>query len=513
MNTKSEKGMAMIMTLIFVAVLSAMAVSFMFLSQAETWSTMNYRFMNQARDGAEAGVNVAANHLLNTYVPPTTGGGDPISAYTITTSPVAVGGNPVVLSASTEATANYPASAVQTAFNTEGQGTFTAGTATVRYRTFATLLAMRQVTPYGNTCPDGTPAPCTIQTWRITGEGSIANIRNAEVEVDTVLERPIQPTFGYAAFGTSQVCSPEGLRFAGGGTTDSYDSSCILTTCPGTQSYGGNVGTNGNMTLGGSTTTINGSLSTPRSGVGSCASGAAETVAGGATLTDGITGLPQTIAYQPPAAPVPATTGGNDNIVNDAGCNGTPGCTVTAANSLYTLTPTCASTNGVCAAGNTPTYRDLSLGGGGALVPHVFQFTAGTYNINSISLTSSNASISILSGPVIFNIGGVGLSSGQDAVSLAGGSVTNATLNPLNLQIQYAGTNGVQMAGGTGSSAVIYAPNATVTITGGSDFYGSVIGYSVNVPGGAHIHYDRNLQNTAYTIGNYSLSGFTWKKF
>ena len=65
MNTNNEKGMAMIMTLIFVAVLAAMAVSFMFLSQAETWSTMNYRFMNQARDGAEAGINVAANHILN----------------------------------------------------------------------------------------------------------------------------------------------------------------------------------------------------------------------------------------------------------------------------------------------------------------------------------------------------------------------------------------------------------------------------------------------------------------
>jgi len=31
--------------------------------------------------------------------------------------------------------------------------------------------------------------------------------------------------------------------------------------------------------------------------------------------------------------------------------------------------------------------------------------------------------------------------------------------------------------------------------------------------GGAAIHYDRELQKTAYTVGNFMLSSFTWKKY
>jgi hypothetical protein len=515
MKRANEKGMAMILTLIMLAVLAAMAVSFMFLSQAETWSTMNYRFMNQARDGAEAGINVAANHILYSYTPPATAGADPIGAYTLTTRPVTVGGGRVVLSANSDVTPNYPANLVSAAFTAAAQGNLTSGSATVNYRTTALLMAMRQITPYGNTCPDGSAAPCTIQSWLLTGEGRIAGIRNAEVEVDSILERPITPTFGYAAFGTSPVCAPNGLDFSGGGSTDSYDSTTYIPGNP-FDNFGGNVGTNGNLDLGGAGTTVNGNLSTPRSGVGSCASGAAETVSGGASLTGSIIGLPQTISYPPPAAPVPATVAGNDLITNNAGCvPGVAGCVIIPDPPLppadpdqFLLTPTCASASGNSVAGNAPTYRDLQLGGN-----RIFHFTAGTYNINSIRIVGAGAAIVIDSGPVIFNIGGVGLAVGAAAVNLSGGSVTNATLNPLNFQILYAGTNDVQMAGGAAAAATIYAPLANVTITGGGDFYGSVIGYSVSVPGGAAIHYDRNLATTAYTIGNYVMSSFTWKKF
>ncbi len=57
MNKTKERGVALILALILVLVLSVMAVSLMFLSQTETWSSMSYRIMSQARGGAEAGVN------------------------------------------------------------------------------------------------------------------------------------------------------------------------------------------------------------------------------------------------------------------------------------------------------------------------------------------------------------------------------------------------------------------------------------------------------------------------
>jgi choice-of-anchor A domain-containing protein len=509
MKRANEKGMAMILTLIMLAVLAAMAVSFMFLSQAETWSTMNYRFMNQARDAAEAGVNVAANHILYSYTPPATAGGDPIGAYDLTTRPVTAGGGRVVLSANSDVTPNYPAAAVQAAFSTAAQGSLTSGSATVNYQTTATLLAMRQVTPYGNTCPNGTPAPCTIQTWLIAGDGRINGIRNAQVQVESVLERPVTPTFGYAAFGTSEICAPEGLDFGGGGTTNSYDSTTFIPGVTPFDNYGGNVGTNGNLTLGGASTTINGNLSTPRTGVGSCASGAAETISGGASLNGSVIGLPQTISFPPPAAPIPTPPVTNDGISNNGQCNATAGCSVNVlpAPADYTLVPTCLTTTGNCTAVDAPAYGNLSLGGG-----RIFHLTAGTYIMNSLTLVG-NAVLVIDSGPVILNVAGQGIGPNQYVVDFNGGSLTNATLNPLNFQILYAGTSDIRLRGGAAAAGTVYAPNADITLGGGGDFYGSLIGYSVEVSGDTALHYDRNLSNTAYTIGNYILSSFTWRKF
>ena len=52
MNRERQKGAALVLTLILMAVLSVMTVSMMFLSQSETWSTHNYKLMSQARDAA-----------------------------------------------------------------------------------------------------------------------------------------------------------------------------------------------------------------------------------------------------------------------------------------------------------------------------------------------------------------------------------------------------------------------------------------------------------------------------
>src|ERR1700680_2905246 len=140
MNKPNEKGIALILTIILVLVMSVMAVSLMFLSQTETWSSMNYRLMSQARDGAEAGVNATANYLVNTYVPPT--GTTLTGSYNSNVSPVqapstSTSGNDVILSASSLKTANYPDSTIKSAFSTAGQGSLTAGYATVNYSSYA----------------------------------------------------------------------------------------------------------------------------------------------------------------------------------------------------------------------------------------------------------------------------------------------------------------------------------------------------------------------------------------
>src|SRR6185437_14606568 len=297
MPRQREKGVALVLTLILLLVMSVMAVSLMFLSQTETWSSMNYRMMSQGRDGAEAGVNAAANYLINTYTPPT---GTALASYTTTVSPVTYSGSPAILSANSNHAANYADSTVQTAFNTAGSGSLSAGNATVNYGAYAQLMSMFQVTPYGTT------TPTTVQTWLITSDGTISGVRNADEQVSATLEREVTPVFVYAAFATSSGCGA--LQFGGGGTTDSYDSSTVSGGTVTTQSDDGNVGTNGNLSTSGNPTTINGNLSTPRSGVGTCTSSnvTAWTDTSG-HVTGSILELPQSVTYPTPVIPAAGT--------------------------------------------------------------------------------------------------------------------------------------------------------------------------------------------------------------
>src|SRR5579863_5190264 len=279
MNRTSQKGIALILTLILVFVLSVMAVSLMFTAQTETWSSLNYRLMSQARDGAEAGLNSSAGFIVNSYTEPGGTGGpvaynrgfsifpvvfasttssDPTSAYNVTVSPVqypstAISGHDVILSANSTVQSNYPVSAVVSAFNTSGvgYGSLTSGNLTVQYNSYARLISMHSAfVPFGST------TPTTVQTWRLTSEGSLTGIRGAAVMISATLEQHVGPTFPYAAFATDTSCSA--LTFGGGGITNSYDSMAALSSgYPVTQNYDGNVGTNGNLTTNGNPTTIN----------------------------------------------------------------------------------------------------------------------------------------------------------------------------------------------------------------------------------------------------------------
>jgi Tfp pilus assembly protein PilX len=309
MKIARQDGVALLLTLVMLLVVSMLAASLMFTAQSETWSSMNYRLMTQAKYGAEAGIHRAANYLLNTYAAPADAGADPIvGVYTMTASPVTINNNPVVLSSNADVAANYPVAAVSTAFRDAVQGTFTAGNSVVTYTASATLTSMKQITVYGSA------TPVAVQTWTITGYGMINGARNAQIEVSTVIERQVVPVFAYAAFATSPACAA--MRWSGNPHTDSYNSTSIVWSGgqPVTQASGGNVGTNGNLTESGGAT-INGTLSTPRSGVGACSAGniTALTQSGGAAVTGGIVNLPQEVLYPTPDLPnpLPPTTAYN----------------------------------------------------------------------------------------------------------------------------------------------------------------------------------------------------------
>jgi len=500
MKRTSQKGVALILTLILVFILSVMAISLMFISQTETWSSMNYRLMSQARDGAEAGLNSAAGFLVNTYTQPG-GTSDPVSAYNINASPVqypatATSSHDVILSADSSTQSNYPVSSVDQAFNSSqvGYGTISSGSTNVNYNSYATLTAMHSAfVPFGKT------TPTTVQTWRLTSEGSITGIRGAKVQVSATLEQPVVPTFKYAAFATDQSCSA--LQFGGGGTTDSYDSSAALSGGrPVTANNTGNVGTNGNLATNGNPTTINGTLSTPRTGVGTCSSGniTAWTSSSG-TVTGGLVQLPQTVVYPTPNIPADGTL----DITTNSGCPSSAAMTLaggacTPGSGNIALAPTTP--------GGTMTLHNLSLTGNKDL-----HLAAGTYNINTLSETGSTQLV-LDSTPVILNVTGTG---GGTVVQLTGGGLTNTSgnYNPQSFQILYAGTGTISLKGGAASVGLLYAPNASFSFAGNADWYGAVIGKDMTDMGGTAVHYDRQLQKSALMVGPWMLDSFSWKKY
>ena len=488
-HSRSERGVAMIAALFLTVILSLIASSLVVVARTETMSTLNYKTMSQGRYGAESGVHAAANHLLYTYAAPGTAL-DPLANYNVTVSPVTFNGAPVVLSSDPDVPSNYPIAAVTNAFAAATQGSLNVQDALVNYSARATLTAMRQVVD------SYSGQAITVQTWEITGVGALGGAGSADIEVSAVIDRQIVPAYRYAAFATSNGCAS--LSFAGGATTDSYDSQAPLVGgFPVLANSDGHVGSNGNLDEVGNPTTINGTLSTPRSGVGACTENnvTAATITGNAAVTGGLVQLPQEVTFPTPAAPDPLPPTGNDRFNGGACPGGVMACN--RVGNTYTVGPAPMAT--------TVTLGNVTLNGGVTV-----RLQAGTYIVNSLTL-AGNSSIVIDSGPVIFKIAG---QHQNTPVDLTGGSVSNGTFDPMQLQFVYGGTGELRLNGGTQAAALVYAPRAETSLSGGADFYGSVITGRLTATGGSALHFDRRLLTSgAMTAGNFTMNSFTWKAF
>ncbi len=143
----------------------------------------------------------------------------------------------------------------------------------------------------------------------------------------------------------------------------------------------------------------------------------------------------------------------------------------------------------------------------GAAVVHL---KAGIYEVNSLTL-NGNSKIIVDTGPVIIKVKGQGVTTPLD---LAGGGVSNPSMDPQKLQFIYGGTGNIKITGGTDTAALVYAPNASGAFAGAStNFYGAVVTKYVTSMGGFSLFYDRRLQNTVMTAGPPMMTSFTWKTF
>ena len=208
--------------------------------------------------------------------------------------------------------------------------------------------------------------------------------------------------------------------------------------------------------MGGTSTGINGNISTNLPGtVGACpANGVSKS--GSPTYT-GITG--NAPVYTAPVPPPP---------------NPLPPQTTPPFYKNVTLAPG--------AYGNVTFKGTVTLTGGTVANPAI-------YNINSLTLNGS--ATLVITGPVVINL--AGQPNVSPVLDMTGGNFSNTTFLPSDFVINYGGSGAMTVTGGTNAFAVINAPNSAITMKGGSNFYGQILGKTIDDQGGTNFYWDKSL--------------------
>jgi hypothetical protein len=257
-------------------------------------------------------------------------------------------------------------------------------------------------------------------------------------------------------FAVGAGCSA--MQIAGNARTGSFNSateSSLSNPPTNLANNNGNVGSNGNTYLGGNSTQVNGTISTNQPpSVGACP-GNGVSVAGSPSY-GGISNF--ATPFSPPVPPMPNPLPPTTNVI------------------YRNRTLTAGSY------GNVTMQGTITLTGGTVANPAI-------YTLNSLTL-NGNCNL-VISGPVVINLAGVGVTTVLD---MTGGSFSNTTYLPSNFVINYGGTDGMIVSGGNNAFGVIDAPNAPLTLIGGSNFYGQAIAQTVDDRGGTNFYWDQNLQ-------------------
>ena len=275
--------------------------------------------------------------------------------------------------------------------------------------------------------------------------------------------------FTDAVFSNSNGCGA--ITVSGGSSINSFNSS-LGAYSSSKQNSGGNVGTNGNITIGGGST-IYGSAAANVLTTGKCSASAVTglTTSGGASVTGGLVALNGPLNYPAPLAanPAPPTT---NQTISGSCPSGMTGCS-SAGSRAVNLAP--GEYGNVTASGGTTVY-----------------LSAGTYYFNSLKIGGGSL-LQVNSGPAIVNLAGTSLSGSSAVLDFTGGGMENTSGIAGNLQFKYGGSQALNLLGGAYAYAAVFAPNAPVNLSGGTDFFGSITGSTVTSSGGTLIHYDTNL--------------------
>lgn len=293
--------------------------------------------------------------------------------------------------------------------------------------------------------------------------------------VQAEVARQPNQSFIYGMFADGTGCAS--LSLNGNGVTDSFTTANGGTYATTKSNTGGDVGSNGNVTLNGNAA-VGGSIGVlPVSPAKAASQGPCpqnnytDNAPNGGIVqnaNNGLITLTQPVTFANPPAPNPAPQ-----------------------NTSYTP-PSCGKgQSGLCMVPGT--YGNINIASHTALT-----FAPGVYNINSISVTGQ-ATLDINTNPpgqVVLNVAGNGFGAGTSPILLAGGSISNTTGIANDFQVIYGGTLPITVAGGSSAYMVVYAPNSALTLAGDADLYGAVLGNTILAPGNLKFHYDKNTKLT-----------------
>lgn len=429
----SERGVALVAALLFLMAMGVLSTALVFTVQSEMRSSASYKYGQQAFYVANAGIQRAARWFAASYTPWISS-----SPYTTTTSPVTLGGAPVLFAGQTGSTSNFPGQASIDAFTSAFSNRSLSGAASNAgvYAVNATLMRHQPVS-FINPATF-TLVPSAIERWKVASIGSWGSNDNplGTAQITVMLENSGNAMFDRALWGISSVDL--------GGTVliDSYDPT--MGAYGGTNVFShGSVGSNGSVSANGSVQ-IKGDLAFGPAG--------SYSLIGGATVAGDIIQLAEPRQF----ADIPAFTVGmsyynpkNEVILLEPGIHGT-----------------------------------VEIGPGGIL-----ELKPGVYYFDSIT-QHATASLRILGGPTDRTTIFV-----KNDLQLAGQGVVNLNGDPTRLTVFFTGSQ-MSLKGGAQAFFEVYAPYADVVMNGNEDFYGSFIGRTVTVGGTPQIHFNQGSLNS-----------------
>jgi Tfp pilus assembly protein PilX len=556
-----ERGIALILVLLAMLVLSVLAAAMVFTARSETFAGYNYKLDTQADYLAKAGIQRAVNWFRSTHYRAiteseantyylVTSSGSPFNLYTSNASPAVCksgcpsNNKPVQLMGFGSGTSNFPginnsestprevadafASDLNDPANTrviadsDNSGDFNVNAVLLNYQTVNVGYQ-----------PPLTPTP--VETWLITSRatwtgGSGSSTRIATAEEQAIVQPIYIPTWGNALYGlcsvtmqgSSGTCTDafnSSLGAYGGGNPSVASGQCDSTTASNVIGAGASVGANGGVTMG-SNVTVSGDVVIGTGGSSGCTasgySGSTSSVLG-QVINGPYKAPPPTPTFRanfPTGAPSYSLGSGSVQVLPLGATWSNSPFPQTTGVTPATSSP-CIDTS--CAGTSSHPYEissiSMSGGGKGGSAP-VLELVGGSsplnpvyYDIDSLSETQGQISVSgyvVINIKSNFGIGGLGISNG-----------VSSSIPPESVVINYAGTNSVSISGNGAISALLNAPNATVSLGGGGSggyFVGAVQANNVSVQGGYPVHYDVQLSRAGGTMGVMVTSAYSRKK-